>query len=94
MKKIRLKDRMWFGKYNGARISDVLLKDRKILDELCSKGIIEYDEKIINFLDQHYGKIEKKSFGYIRFEPHTADILISDPYEAVADILTNNENAI
>lgn len=71
MKKIRLKDRMWFGKYSGARISDVLLKDKKVLDELCSKGIIEYDDKIIKFLNDHCGFSEKSSLGFTTrvFEP-------------------------
>lgn len=61
MKTVRLKDRMWFGKYKGARISDVILKDKKILDELCSKGLIEYDEKVLKFIKQNYERNEKKS---------------------------------
>lgn len=53
MKIVRLNDKMWFGKYLGMSIKDVLMRDKKFLDVLVNKGKISYHENVQDFLNEN-----------------------------------------
>jgi len=53
MKKVRLNDKMWFGKYKNMRMSDVLIRDRMYIESLRDQKLIEYDDNILEFLSEN-----------------------------------------
>jgi len=77
MKTIRLNDRMWFGKYKNMRMVDILEKDKHYLDDLCSKGLINYDEKILEVFENRRIRIS--------LENDTINRKISEPYSFESD---------
>jgi hypothetical protein len=46
MKKVRYNDRIWFGKYKGVRVCELLKNDIMFLNKLEVSGVVEFDEKI------------------------------------------------
>ncbi len=49
-KEVRLNDKIWFGKYRGRTIKDILDYDRCFLDTLLDKGKITYHKNVLDFL--------------------------------------------
>lgn len=49
-KKVRLNDKIWFGKYRGRTIRDILDYDSHFLDILLDNGKITYHENVLDFL--------------------------------------------
>jgi hypothetical protein len=60
MKEVRLNDKMWFGKYKGTRINDIIRTDATFIQKLVKEGKIKLDEKCQYLFDTKYGTPEKK----------------------------------
>lgn len=71
MKKlIRINDRMWFGKYKGSRVSDLIRMDSKFILNLTEKFIL--DKKILDGFEKR--KISKFSNDNFETRPNTDDV--------------------
>jgi len=51
-KEVRLNDKIWFGKYRGRTIKDILEYDRCFLDTLLDKGKITYHQNVLDFVSK------------------------------------------
>lgn len=49
-KEVRLNDKMWFGKYRGRTIKDLLNIDRYYLDDLVMKNKIIFSKNVTDYL--------------------------------------------
>lgn len=56
MKKIRLNDRMWFGKYNGMRMCDLLSNDLSYVDKLLKEENVTLDAKCMDIFERKTGR--------------------------------------
>lgn len=71
MKKlIRINDRIWFGKYKGSRVSDLIRMDSKFILNLTEKFIL--DKKILDGFEKR--KISKFSNDNFGTRPNTDDV--------------------
>lgn len=59
MKEVRLNDKIWFGKYKGVTIKELLNSDRYFLDSLIIKRKIKFSQNVINYLGGNNEKMKK-----------------------------------
>lgn len=65
IKEVRLNDKIWFGKYKGHTIKEILSIDRHYLDDLMFKNKIVYSENIIKYLEQKNSKFKSPKLHWI-----------------------------
>lgn len=69
MKIVRLNDKMWFGKYIGLTIKDILNRDKKFLDNLVNSGLISYHDNVLNYLENGNESKSKTEYRWYRTPP-------------------------
>jgi hypothetical protein len=50
-KEVRLNDKMWFGRYKGRTIMDILECDKSFLDSLLFRNKITYHKNVMDYLN-------------------------------------------
>ena len=52
-KEVRLNDKMWFGKYQGKSIKDIIHIDKGFLDNLVVTDKIKFNKNILEYIKVH-----------------------------------------
>lgn len=66
-KEVRLNDKLWFGKYQGKSIKDVIDSDRGFLDNLVINGRIKYGQNVIDYIKGLSRKKSTRNWDYEDF---------------------------
>lgn len=69
VKEVRLNDKLWFGKYKGKTIKDIINCDRNFIENLVTNNKITYNKNVIDYINESLFSMEKK---LSRMEPRLA----------------------
>jgi len=78
-KEVRINDKMWYGKYKGMTMKDLLYRDRGFLDNMVDRGKIEFHQNVLDYLKND----TKQKKGWE--PPIWGDGLYHPPFRSVAD---------
>jgi len=81
MKKVRLNDKIWFGKYKGHTIKEILSIDKMFIDKMIDKGKIIYDDNILDYLNQKNKYSEPKSMVFNEPILNRYRVTLNHPYQ-------------
>lgn len=63
MKEIRLNDKMWFGKYSGYSIKDIMDRDMLYVDKLISGSKFKINDNIFKYIEKRNEERRKSRWG-------------------------------